>query len=402
MNKENINLAILFIIVVMVCVLIKRYNNLNINEHFEGDNTTTLPPADSTYNLQQYIETNPPTGSKVIKREISHTLPDVIDKDIVMRDDAQIRFGSMRGEAGSDSDNFHFAGISHASEPHLKMVLGDSQDKNSSFQIHGGACTANSNCNMDGTKLHQFDSTPEYKMFNKSGTNVFSADKDGNVWCKGNLSSQGHTKVKNIEIENSFHAKANSTFDAKVKVKGGMNIEGGTDLRDTVIHKGLTVIGNTHTTGPNNIMNGVLEVKNDIHGRRNSKIAGILHANEINGQNMNVRSRLYFSDAGKDGRSWDEKIYSDGNFSDAHQTDVMYLEKQTRNTAQTGKDEGNDGRRSTLVMQIGDDPSDAFEIWSGDKRVFRIDGNGDIQQSGVLRTNVKKMFNNKEKGGRYW
>lgn len=413
MNKENINLAILFIIVVMTCVLIKRYNKIDKTEHFTTATqpTTTLPPAESTYNLQQYIESNPPTGSKVIRREISHTLPDVIDKDIVMRDGTQVRFGSMRGEAGSDNDSWNLEGISHPSNPHLQMVLGDADGKKSAFQIYGGACEVDGNCSETGRKLFNFDDEPNLKMHDRNGRTLLHANKDGDLWCKRNLTVLNDARVKNLHAEEGIRGTANSRFDAQLDVHGkltaknNLQVDGNTDLGDTIIHKGLTVHGNIHTTGDNNIHNGRLEVRRDLHGKRdayvdrNTKINGLAHTNEMNTKNANVRERLYFSDAGKPGRAWAEQIHTAGNFWGAHKSDLMYFQKHTVNDSSA-----REGKRSTLILHMGDDPLDAFEIWNRGKAIFRIDGNGSIDTASdyLEKNQAHRMNRNRTPGGKYY
>jgi hypothetical protein len=394
MNKENINLAILFIIVVMTCVLIKRYNKIDKIEHFTTTTqpVTTLPPAESTYNLQQYIESNPPTGSKVIRREISHTLPDVIDKDIVMRDNTQVRFGSMRGEAGSANDSWHIQGISHPSNPSLQMVLGDAESKKSAFQIYGGACEVDGNCSESGNKLFNFDDEPTLKMYDRGGQTLLHANKHGDLTCKRNLTVQNDAIVKNLRTNEGIRATANSRFDAQLDVHGKLTakdtlqVDGSTDLKDTFVRGGLQVLnGNIHGTGPNNILNGNLEVRRDIHGKRNAKIDGIMHAGTINGNDLNTRRRLYFSEAGKPGRAWDEQIYSAGNFNDAHKTDVVYIEKRVEN--EPAKGGITEGKLTTLVIKLSDDRADGLEVIGGpggNNKLMRLDGAGNLYIKGNL------------------
>ena len=370
MNKENINLAILFIIVVMVCILIKRYYGLNQKEHFQNNNATpnvTIAPPDSTYNLQQYIETNPPIGSKVIKREISHTLPDVIDKDLVIQNEKQIRFGSMRGEAGSDSDSWHMEGISDASNPYLKMVLGDAQNKNSAFQIHGGACTVDSNCGADGRKLFNFDSQPNLEMYDRNGNSLLHVNDDGNMELKGNLITNSDVVAKKLKAKEGMGVQGNAMFAAQLNVKGK------------------------------------LEAEQDIHTTQNAKIDRLLHTNVINTSNANIRNRLYFSKAGN-GNNWTESIDpSSGNFGSAHDSDVVYLEKRVENeTPVSGITEG---KLTTVVLRLSDDNADGLEIIGGpggNNKLMRLDGNGNLFIRGHLHvgggTHSNRGFSSGDRG----
>lgn len=367
MNKENINLVILFIMIVIVCVLIKRYNKV---EHFtNNNNSNTVIPPESTYNLQQYIETNPPTGSKIIKREISHTLPDVIDKDIVMRDGSQIRFGSMRNEAGSDSDNWHIQGISDASEPYLKMVLGDNKNKNSSFQIYGGACTTDSNCSADGRKLFDFDSQPNLEMYDRDGNKLLHANKNGDLECKRNLNVNGKATINKLDVNQGVNVKANSKFDAQLDVGGNMRLTGG-----------------LHSSGDNSLFDGKLKIKKDIEGNQDAKIDGLVHSSVVNANDANVRRRLYFSKAGNNNNNWKENpIYTSGNFSSAHDSDVVYIEKKVENTSP--RNHVSEGKLTTLVIKISDDRADGLEIIGGvggNNKLMRLDGDGNLYIKGSL------------------
>lgn len=352
MKSGIINTILCIFIIALFILIAYRFNNTI--EDFELDNkqNTIEPPPTSTYNLQQYIETNPPTGSKVIKREISHSLPDLMDKDITMKDQNQIRFGTMRGELGSNDDTFYLQGVSDQSEPHLKLIMGDKKDKNSSFRLYGGACETHGNCSLEGNKLYEMDSQPNFKINDRKGDILHSMSKDGNYYAKGNiLANEGQ-------------------FRGDLTVKGNINLTG--KLND----------GTPSTNDANKISR-----------------SSIYTSGTVNAQDHNVRGRLYFSNAqeGDIINHQDKRFYSNYNKRNSkqdpiwriHNSDPYYIEKVKY---------GNDNNR--LRMTINDNDNEGFEIFSnsckhggcrtGDgERVFEVRGNGyQWNKGGVNADNV--------------
>ena len=79
----------------------------------------------------------------------------------------------------------------------------------------------------------------------------------------------------------------------------------------------------------------------------------------------------------------------------------MYLQKFTVNDHKAAE-----GKRSTLVLNIGDDSLDAFEIWGGrggNRPLLRVDGDGNMDISGGFNQGQsERMWKNSTRGGRYW
>jgi hypothetical protein len=214
MNIGTFNILISLAILVIFGLIAYRYHQSSIEYYvnepnnspetntktLNSDNGTTVTPIPtSTYNMQQYYESRPPIGSQVVKTETTHTMPEIIESDIVMGSDKQIRFGTMRGEIGSTNDTFHLKASTDDSNPNLKMVLGDKQNKISNFQILGGACDTQGNCNQDGVPLHIFDSKPNATMKNRSGDVIHQLQSTGNQWSKG------HVNAKDVNVRNRIY-----------------------------------------------------------------------------------------------------------------------------------------------------------------------------------------------------
>lgn len=341
LNSDSVIALIIIFIALYIC---HKYNN--IHEGFTDGNNTNNSPAnvnavdpepDSQYNLQQYIESNPPTGSKVIRREVSHSLPDIMDSDITMAGEKQIRFGSMRGEVDSPNDSFYLEGVTHASQPHLKMVLGDKERKNASFQIYGAACDTHGNCGLDGRKLYQFDSQPNFTINNRTGNTIHSFSKDGHYTASGDLRGRDVLAGRDVKAERNTVVGRNLTTTGNATVGGDLVIDGTVTANGRRIDEpqdvDVNVAGNHkadryYAPNPPGVTAG--SVTNPKHANPNP--ANPTAKGTANVYDANVRGRLYFSQAGEGDNPRDiTHNHSDQATRDkwgtVHAGDPMYLEK---------------------------------------------------------------------------
>ena len=320
--KLNLDLVMALLIILVFLVICYKYNYIESIETFENENNinnvpnvnTVQPEPDSKYNLQQYIQSNPPTGSRVVRREISHTLPDLMDSDITMGQEKQIRFGSMRGEVGSDNDSFYLQGVSDASEPHLKMVLGDKDRKNASFQIYGGACSTHGNCSLDGRQLYNFDSRPNFTIKDRRGNVIHTFSDEGNYTASGEL------KGTSVRTDNNATIGRDLTTNRNTRIKGNLTIDG------TVTANGRRI-------------DQEVEIPDvDVNNAGNHKANQYYATGNSNVKDANVRGRIYFSQAGENDNPRDIISSNYNKWSSIHNTDAMYIEKVRNNRIYSYKD----------------------------------------------------------------
>lgn len=391
MLKNNMNLIVLIGILFLICIITYRYNTLSKENFEETPDTTNIPettiaPPESSYSLKDYYESKPPTGSTVVKTEISHLLPDIINKDITLKDDTQIRFGTMRGEAGSSDDTFHISGVSDPSSPHLKMVLGDKQGKNSSLKIYGGACETDSNCALDGKPLYEMDSQPVFKINNKQEETIHHLNKDGDSWHKRNLTAGGYIEGKNMFLKKDGHVQHQFTDNgeawhkSKLTVHDEIKLKNGEHDKFKVDNHGNITTNKINCINEINMKKGNQNVFNvDSNGNTINK--GNLYVDGISNTNIqNIRGRLYFSQAGPN----ENPAPNNQNWDRVHHSDPCYVEKV------------HSGGKSTLKITINDDHNDAVEIWGGacdagncygnGHKLFRVDGRGNLWLRGSIYT----------------
>ena len=313
--KEFITLIILALFI----LISYRYSQLKQHEYFvdelpspENNNTITthLQPPDSTYNMRQYYLERPPTSSTVVKNQTVHRLPDgIVESDLILSEQNKLGFGST-DDSNLSNGSFYFK--PSANGKNIKLQMKDNPNYPNAFQIWGGSCISQGNCNGEGANLHSFDDKPEYNIKTPAGNTKHKLDAIGIAHHTGGIKLGPQTNPKHL-------------FD-----------------------------GNT--------------------GNQYSK--GI-----VNGNDINVRNRLYFSQAGYNANL----TPTSSNWWSVHNSDPFYVEK-----VKSGHE------TNALRFTINDNGNDSFEVYGGScgaaggcygpgKLLFKIKGNGNVEIPGTLK-----------------
>jgi hypothetical protein len=447
MKSEKINNIVFVSILVIAILIIYRYKNtIEKFESITTESPSTQPtpptqPTDalSTYNMQQFYAANPPVSSTVIKETITHNIPEPVTSDIVIGDDKQLRFGTLKTETDKNK-NTYILQSSNVNSPHLRMTLQGKQSPDHSFQIWGGACNGEGVCSGDGIPLHTFSSVPTQVMRNRQNEIVHEIQSNGNQWNKANVNAQNvnvrgriyFSQAEKDDIINPSNNKFSSQKDNpldRIHKSSPHYIEkvGSTNenkLRITINNnekEGVEIYSrpctstNCSSTGEkifsvdgkgNTFTKGNLEVGGTLKGKTNIQTSPTTPTTPstttntenhyvkgtTNAQDVNVRGRIYFSQAGENDIINPHHKDFNKNKADPyvriHNSDPYYIEKISRGS-----------NNSRLRITINDDPNEGIEIFSNScknksecstkegERVALIDGNGNLYLKGNIFVN---------------
>jgi hypothetical protein len=426
----------------------------NNKEHFQNNaEANTLPhnnidekekalmqiSPESTYKFKNYFLEKKPIDAQIIKNQIVHTFPEgVLESDAIISTKNKIRFSEnendqiidkyILGPSGDKEDDTHF-----------KLFLKDEPDKDNSFQIWGGACKAQGDCNKPGVKLHNFTDSPSYVIIDTTGNKIHELNTNGVakhsngmqignvndpshmfIGYNGNQYSKGTINSKDFNIRNKlFFSQATinddpndlSKDDGKMHDSNPMFIEKikhspnssslRVNIRDNKSNK-FEVYGNSWEYNRGKDPVKLMEVNGN---------GNIWAKKTLNAQDVNVRGRIYFSQAENDEIiNPEDPRYDFNKWIKMHNSDPYYIEKVNRGI-----------NKSALKIVMKDDGikqdsnvREAIEIWidscnfndekaplknksncasNSGRKVMEIRSDGIINIDGNL--NVTGLINNK-------
>jgi hypothetical protein len=387
--------VIIILSLILIIGLILYINKNNNKEHFENNEENTLPQnnldekektlmqmsPESTYKFKNYFLEKKPIDAQIVKNQIVHTFPEgVLESDPIISTQNRIRFS--QNENGEIVDKY-ILGPSGGKEDdrHLKLFLKDDPNKKNAFQIWGGACKAQGDCNKSGVKLHNFTDEPSYIMKSTTGNKIHELTTNGiakhvNKVQVGNISNpshilQGHNgsqyskgviNSKDVNVRNRlFFSQAGINDDPNDLYKDGGRMH---DTDPMFIEK------IRHSPNNNSLRVNIRDNKSDrfeIYGRswdynkgrdpiRLMEVNGhgnVWAKNTVNTQDVNVRGRIYFSQAENDEIiNPEDPNYDFTKWNKMHNSDPYYIEKVIRA-----------GNKSALKIVMKDDSDEAIEIW---------------------------------------
>jgi cbb3-type cytochrome oxidase subunit 3 len=397
----------------------------NKKEHFQNNQVNTLPQnnldekekalmqisPESTYKFKNYFLEKEPVDAQVVKNQIVHIFPEgVLENDVILSTQKKIRFSE--NENGEIVDKYVFGPSDEDNNRHFKLFLKDDPNKNNAFQIWGGACTAQSDCNKSGVKLHNFTDRPSYVMKDITGNTIHELTNNGTskhinkiqignmsdpshilLGNNGNQYSKGVINSKDINVRNRlFFSQAEIDDDPNDLYKDGGKMHD-TDpmfiekIRHSPNNNSLRVNIKNNKSDKFEVYGSSWEYNRSRNPVRLMEVNGhgnVWAKNTVNAQDVNVRGRIYFSQAEND----DIINPEDPNFDfrkwqSMHNTDPYYIEKVNRGP-----------NKSALKIVMKDDGirndnsiREALEIWTdscayNDERTPRRNRSGCASNSG--------------------
>lgn len=424
-------------------------NNQNTNaqlEHFTSANNNTLPnennaveeaeerligtSPDSAYRFRNYFLEREPVESQVIKHEVSHEFPSgVLHSDMTMSTNNKIRFSDDADDANNDRFRIHTSPNKHNLQLYMKDRQGD--NNNNAFQIWGKACTAQGDCNGPGAKLHIFSDEPAYKLKSVDGSDQHNFGPSGNASHRGILKMGNPADAKHIidgRTGNQYTKGVVNTQDANVRGKlwfSNTPHNQNPERSDLWAHHDsdkMSIHKVRHSPNKNSLRVTINDDKNDrlevVGGRAHFgdgqtyplfQVTGkgnVWAKDTMNAQDVNVRGRIYFSNAGATGGDDVNDIinpqdegFDTTKWSSIHDTDPYYIEKVNY-----------DDNKNALRITINDDADnndsrESIEIFAGScttgtdpnrcrhagRPVMKIGANGRVEIFGELWVKGSKI-----------
>jgi hypothetical protein len=354
----------------------------------EGEERLIGSSPESSYKFRNYFLEREPVESQVVRHEVSHELPEgVLYSDITMSTDNKIRFSDDTDDINNDKFRIHPS----TDKNHLKLYIKDRPGTNdNSFQIWGKACTIQGDCNGEGGKLHVFSDEPSYKLKSADGADQHRLGAGGDAAHRGALKMGNPTSPKHIvdgRTGNQYTDGVVNTRDANIRGKlwfsntpHNQNPET-SDLWGSHDSDKMSIEKVRHSQNKNSLRMTINDDANDrlevVGGKSHFGVSrtyplmqvtgkgNVWAKDTMNAKDVNVRGRIYFSNAGVTGGDDVNDIINpqDPNFdrnkwNTMHDSDPYYIEKHNYGP-----------NRNALRITLNDDYSGAgkenLEIFGG-------------------------------------
>lgn len=371
---------------------------------------------ESSYKFRNYYLQREPVEAQIVKHEVSHEFPSgVLHSDMTMSTNNRIRFS----DDADGPNNFHFGVSDDKNKLHLFMKDRPGSRDHNRFVIRGKGCTQG-NCNTNATDLHVFSDEPHYAIKKIGGGDVHRFGSNGDAQHTGTLKigdrhildgrtgnqySRGvlNSNMVNVRDKLFFSSTPHNVDPSAVSSRGPHHdsdpfwIE---KIRHSANKNSLRMVINDDENdrfqvygGRHHFGKGIEQPLMQVTGKGN-----LWTRNTTNTKDLNVRGRIYFSQAGKVNDDDDyindindiinpqDENFNPNRWTDIHDSDPYWIEKVHTS-----------GNHNALRITINDDgastagnSNEAIEIYSGSHNagnktgtlLFKIDASGRVDIKG--------------------
>lgn len=405
----------------------------NVTEGFTSENNNGLPRNDqdalqdqentllgrspeSTYKFRNYYLQREPVEAQVVKHEVSHEFPSgVLYSDMVMSTNNKIRFS----DDVDGPDNFRLKLSDDKNNLHLFMKDRPGNNNQNKFIIRGKGCVEG-NCNTSSMDLHVFSDEPHYAIRKVGGGDVHKFSSNGDAMHTGKLKVGNNAEPKHILDGSTGNQYTRGTLNSNM-----VNVRNKLFFSATPHNVDPSAVSSrgphhdsdpfwmekiNHGTNKNSLRMVINDDANDrfqiyggraYFGKKEGKplvqVTGkgnLWTRDTTNTKDLNVRGRIYFSNASPDGGDDINEIIDpqDKNFNankwgSIHDTDPYWIEK-------VGSADNN-----SLRITINDNHNESIQIFANScaqknpdgthrcvdgegNMIFKIDASGRVDITG--------------------